>query len=96
MTFGICYLGVFFIVSSFRIFQILLNFYSIINSEYYQGQAITVVLYGMVAAYLGEKGLALYKRVMADGKITLDEIEEIIEEVTDLADDAKEMVKDGE
>ena len=52
-----------------------------------------VVLYAMVAAYVGEKGLALYKRVMADGKITLDEIEEIIEEVTDLADDAKEMVK---
>ena len=56
----------------------------------------SIVLYAMVAAYVGEKGLALYKRVMADGKITLDEIEEIIEEVTDLADDAKEMVEDGE
>lgn len=54
-----------------------------------------VVLYAMVAAYVGEKGLALYKRVMADGKITLDEIEEIIEEVTDVAEEAKEMIKDG-
>jgi len=54
----------------------------------------TIVLYGLVAAYVGEKGLALYKRVMADGKITLDEIEEIIEEVTDIADEAKEMIKD--
>lgn len=55
----------------------------------------TVVLYAMVVAYVGEKGLALYKRVMADGKITLDEIEEIIEEVTDVAEEAKEMVEDG-
>ena len=55
----------------------------------------TIVLYGLVAAYVGEKGLALYKRVMADGKITLDEIEEIIEEVTDIADEAKEMIEDG-
>ena len=54
-----------------------------------------VVLYAMVAAYVGEKGLALYKRVMADGKITLDEIEEIIEEGTDVAEEAKEMIKDG-
>ena len=54
-----------------------------------------VVLYAMVAAYVGEKGLALYKRVMADGKITFDEIEEIIEEVTDVAEEAKEMIKDG-
>ena len=54
----------------------------------------TIVLYGLVAAYVGEKGLALYKRVMADGKITLDEIEEIIEEVTDIADKTKEMIKD--
>jgi polyhydroxyalkanoate synthesis regulator phasin len=54
-----------------------------------------VVLYAMVAAYVGEKGLALYKRVMADGKITLDEIEEIIEEVTDVAEEAKEMIEDG-
>jgi len=54
----------------------------------------TIVLYGLVAAYVGEKGLALYKRVMADGKITLDEIEEIIEEVTDIADETKEMIKD--
>ena len=36
---------------------------------------------------------ALYKRVMADGKITLDEIEEIIEEVTDIADETKEMIE---
>jgi len=54
----------------------------------------TLILYGLVAAFIGEKGLALYKRVMADGKITLDEIEEIIEEVTDIADDAKEMIED--
>lgn len=52
----------------------------------------SIVLYAMVAAYVGEKGLALYKRVMADGKITLDEIEEIIEEVTDIAEEAKEMI----
>jgi len=56
----------------------------------------SVVLYALVAAYVGEKGLALYKRVMADGKITLDEIEEIIEEVTDIAEDAKEMIEDEE
>ena len=52
----------------------------------------SIVLYAMVAAYVGEKGLALYKRVMADGKITLDEIEEIIDEVTDIAEEAKEMI----
>ena len=52
----------------------------------------SIVLYAMVAAYVGEKGLALYKRVMADSKITLDEIEEIIEEVTDIAEEAKEMI----
>ena len=51
-----------------------------------------IVVYAMVAAYVGEKGLALYKTVMADGKITLDEIEEIIEEVTDIAEEAKEMI----
>jgi polyhydroxyalkanoate synthesis regulator phasin len=56
----------------------------------------SIVLYAMVAAYVGEKGLALYKRVMADGKITLDEIEEIIEEVTDIADEAKKMVDEEE
>jgi len=55
----------------------------------------TLILYGLVAAFISEKGLALYKRVMADGKITLDEIEEIIEEVTDIADDAKEMIEDA-
>lgn len=55
----------------------------------------TIMLYGLVLAFVGEKGLALYKRVMADGKITLDEIQEIIEEVTDIADDAKEKL-DGE
>ena len=54
-----------------------------------------VVIYAMEAAYVGEKGLALYKRVMADGKITFDEIEEIIEEVTDVAEEAKEMIEDG-
>ncbi len=54
----------------------------------------SIVLYAMVAAYVGEKGLALYKRVMADGKITLDEIEEIIEEVTGIAEDAKEMIEE--
>jgi polyhydroxyalkanoate synthesis regulator phasin len=53
----------------------------------------TIILYGLVLAYIGEKGLALYKRVMADGKITLDEIEEIIEEVTDIADETKEMIE---
>ena len=52
----------------------------------------SIVIYAMVAAYVGEKGVALYKRVMADGKITLDEIEEIIEEVTDIAEEAKEMI----
>tara|TARA_Y100001938_G_C8098850_1_gene440088 strand:- start:768 stop:950 length:183 start_codon:yes stop_codon:yes gene_type:complete len=56
----------------------------------------SIVLYAMVAAYVGEKGLALYKRVMADGKITLDEIEEIIEEVTDIAGEAKKMVDEEE
>lgn len=56
----------------------------------------SIVLYAMVAAYVGEKGLALYKRVMADGKITLDEIEEIIEEVTGIADEAKKMVDEEE
>ncbi len=54
----------------------------------------TIVLYGLVLAFVGEKGLALYKRVMADGKITLDEIQDIIEEVTDIADDAKEMLEE--
>jgi len=54
----------------------------------------SIVLYAMVAAYVGEKGLALYKRVMADGKITLDEIEEIIDEVTGIAEDAKEMIEE--
>jgi len=49
----------------------------------------------MVATYVGEKGLAIYKRVMADGKVTLDEIKEVFEEVTDLADDAKDMIKKG-
>ena len=56
----------------------------------------SIVLYAMVAAYVGEKGLALYKRVMADGKITLDEIEEIIEEVTDIAGEAKKMIDEEE
>ena len=54
----------------------------------------TIVLYGLVVAFVGEKGLALYKRVMADGKITLDELKEIVEEVTDMADDAKEMLEE--
>ena len=54
-----------------------------------------IVLYGMVATYVGEKGLAIYKRVMADGKVTLDEIKEVFERVTDLADDAKDMIKKG-
>jgi len=54
----------------------------------------SIVLYAMVVAYVGEKGLALYKRVMADGKITLDEIEEIIDEVTGIAEDAKEMIEE--
>lgn len=52
----------------------------------------TIILYGLVVAYIGEKGLALYKKVMADGKITLEEIEEIIEEITDVADDVKEKI----
>ena len=54
----------------------------------------TIVLYGLVLAFVGEKGLALYKRVMADGKITFDELKEIVEEVTDIADDAKEMLEE--
>lgn len=53
----------------------------------------TIILYGLVLAYVGEKGLALYKKVMADGKITLDEIEEIIEEVTDIKNETKEMIE---
>ena len=53
-------------------------------------------LYIMVGLYLLEKGIGLYGRVMADGKVTLDEVEEIVEEVVDAVETVKEMVSDDE
>lgn len=55
-----------------------------------------IPVYLLAAAYLIEKGLGLYRRVMADGKVTLDEIQEIVEEVEEAVDTVKEMVSDGE
>ena len=34
---------------------------------------------------------ALYKRVMADGKITMDEIADIVDEIEDVVDEVKSM-----
>lgn len=52
----------------------------------------TILLIALACAYGGEKLYNLYKRVMADGKITLDEIKEIAEEVEEVIEDIKEKV----
>jgi len=59
-------------------------------------EPLLIPIYLVAAAYLIEKGLGLYRRVMADGKVTLDEIQEIVEEVEEAVDTVKEMVSDGE
>jgi hypothetical protein len=55
-----------------------------------------IPVYLFAGAFVIEKGLALYRRVMADGKVTLDEITEIVEEVEEVVEAVKEMVEDGE
>ena len=39
-----------------------------------------IPVYLLAAAFVAEKALVLYRRVMADGKVTLDEVMEIVEE----------------
>tara|TARA_R110002020_G_C15852337_1_gene736255 strand:+ start:21 stop:329 length:309 start_codon:yes stop_codon:yes gene_type:complete len=50
---------------------------------------------GLFAVGLGykyyDKAKALYKRVMADGKITLDEVTDIIDEIEEVVDELKDM-----
>ena len=39
-----------------------------------------IPVYLLAAAFVAEKALVLYRRVLADGKVTLDEVMEIVEE----------------
>tara|TARA_R110000744_G_scaffold152716_4_gene266890 strand:+ start:1810 stop:1992 length:183 start_codon:yes stop_codon:yes gene_type:complete len=53
-----------------------------------------LVLYAVVGAFILERGSKLYLKYK-DGKIDLDDIIDIVEEVTDISEDAKEMIEDG-
>jgi len=53
-----------------------------------------LVLYAVVGAFILERGSKLYFKYK-DGKIDLDDIIDIVEEVTDISEDAKEMIEDG-
>ena len=55
-----------------------------------------IPVYPLAAAFVAEKALVLYRRVMADGKVTLDEVMEIVEEAEEAVEAVKEMVEDGE
>tara|TARA_R110002124_G_scaffold78953_3_gene210380 strand:+ start:694 stop:876 length:183 start_codon:yes stop_codon:yes gene_type:complete len=57
---------------------------------------LTIGLGVVVAGFVIEKAVAIYKKVMADGKVTLDEIIEAVEEAVEVADEVKEMVDKDE
>ena len=47
---------------------------------------LTIGLGVVVAGFVIEKAVAIYKKVMADGKVTLDEIIEAADEVKEMVD----------
>ena len=57
-----------------------------------------LALYGAIGLFVAgigfkyfDRAKALYKRVMADGKITLDEVTDIIDEIEEVVDELKDM-----